>query len=258
MKVTNSGRAELYWMGQMGLMIRIGNTTICVDYFAMPDESRQTPVPIMAEELKDIDAFVGTHNHVDHMDHVSWKIWAKTNPRAKFIFPRIHEKSVLADGVNPENAIGLNDGEKVTIGDITIHAVAAAHEFLDRDESSGLYPYLQYVIEGNGIRIHHAGDTVRYEGMLPKIQSFGKVDVELLPINGRDAVRYKRNCIGNMTYQEAADFAGELCPGVVIPGHWDMFCDNSENPMAFEDYLSVKYHDKIKCIIPKVMEKMVF
>ena len=251
-------RAELRWLGQMGLMIRIGSTTVCVDYFAMPDESRQTPVPVLAEELTGIDAFIGTHDHLDHIDHVSWKIWAKTNPNAKFVFPRMHKDSVLEDGVKPENAIGLNDGEKITIGDITIHAVAAAHEFLDKDEATGLYPYLQYIIEGNGIRIHHAGDTVRYEGMLPKIQSFGKVDVELLPINGRDAVRYNRNCIGNMTYQEATDFAGEVEPGVVIPGHWDMFADNSENPRAFEDYLYAKYRDKIKCIIPKVMERMLF
>ncbi|MER2105044.1 MAG: hypothetical protein ABS999_24480, partial [Pseudomonas atacamensis] len=48
-------------------------------------------------------------------------------------------------------------------------AIAAAHEFLDRDEGTGLYPCLQYIIEGNGVRIYHAGDTLRYEGMLPKL-----------------------------------------------------------------------------------------
>ena len=61
-----------------------------------------------------------------------------------------------------------------------------------------------------------------------------------------------------MTYQEAADFAGEVGPDVVIPGHWDMFSDNSENPQAFEDYLFAKYNDKIECIIPKVMERILF
>ena len=133
---------------------------------------------------------------------------------------------------------------------MTIHAIAASHEFFDLDEDTGLYPHLQYIIDGNGILVHHAGDTVRYEGMLPVVKSFGDIDVELLPINGRDAIRYKRDCIGNMTYQEAADFAGEVGPAIVIPGHWDMFADNSADPKAFEDYMSVKYGDKIKCIIP--------
>ncbi|MBR6391053.1 MAG: MBL fold metallo-hydrolase, partial [Lachnospiraceae bacterium] len=89
------------------------------------------------------------------------------------------------------------------------------------------------------------------------IKAFGRIDIELLPINGRDAVRYRRNCIGNMTYQEAADLAGEVGPAIVIPGHWDMFADNSADPHAFEDYLYAKYGDRIGCKIPAVMEEIV-
>ncbi len=251
------GTAGLWWLGQMGLIIKAGNTKICIDYFASSDENRQTPPPIPVEELKDIDAFLGTHDHLDHIDHEAWKIWAGTNPKAKFVFPRAHRMAVLADGIADENAVGLNDGETYRIGDITIHAIAASHEFLDMDEKTGLYPYLQYIIDANGVLIHHAGDTLRYEGMLPKIRSFGNIDVQLLPINGRDAARYRRNCIGNMTYQEAADLAGETGSKMVIPGHWDMFADNSENPQLFADYLEAKYHGRIECRIPKVMEKIV-
>ncbi len=87
-------------------------------------ESIRLPTP--ARELKDVDVFLGTHDHLDHIDHEAWKIWAKTNPNAKFIFP-------------------------------------AAHEFLDRDPVTGFYPYLQYIIEIDGVRIHHAGDTPRFE-----------------------------------------------------------------------------------------------
>jgi L-ascorbate metabolism protein UlaG (beta-lactamase superfamily) len=66
--------------------------------------------------------------------------------------------------------------------------------------------------------------------MLKKLQDFGPIDAALLPINGRDGARYRRNCIGNMTFQEAADLAGELHPRLVIPGHWDMFADNPGDP----------------------------
>ena len=248
--------AALWWLGQMGLMVRMGNTTVCIDYFAMPHESRRTPPPIPAEEVKGVDAFLGTHDHIDHIDHVSWKIWAKTNPQAKFIFPRKHLEAVLADGVDESRAVGLNDGESVQLCDMTIHAIAASHEFLEQDQETGLFPHLQYIIEGNGIRIYHAGDTVRYEGMLPKLKSFGSIDASLLPINGRDAKRYRENCIGNMTYQEAADLAGELGTRIVIPGHFDMFAHNSADPHAFADYLDAKYGEQITCIIPKVMEKI--
>ena len=77
--------------------------------------------------------------------------------------------------------------------------------------------------------------------MLPLLQAFGPIDAALLPINGRDGARYRRDCIGNMTFQEAVDLAGELRAGLVIPGHWDMFADNPGNPRAFADYLDAKY-----------------
>lgn len=252
-----NGNVSLYWLGQMGLLIDTGNTKICIDYFTSLLEGRLTPPPLQVDALTDVDVFIGTHDHIDHIDHEAWKIWAKMNPDAKFIFPKAHMNSVLNDGVSKDNAVGLNDGESYKYGDITVHAIAASHEFLDRDESTGLYPYLQYIIEANGVRIHHAGDTVRYEGMLPKIRSFGDIDVQLLPINGRDAKRYRINFIGNMTYQEAADLAGETEPKIVIPGHWDMFEINGEDPSLFADYLDAKYKGKIKCVIPKVMEKIV-
>ena len=56
-----------------------------------------------------------------------------------------------------------------------------------------------------------------------------------LPINGRDAGRFRRNCLGNMTYQEAGDLAGELAPGWVVPCHYDMFAHNSEEVGRFLD-----------------------
>ena len=60
-----------------------------------------------------------------------------------------------------------------------------------------------------------------------------------------------------MTYQEAADLAGDVRPGTVIPGHWDMFADNSEDPGLFKDYIETKYKDSLVCRIPKVLEKIV-
>ncbi|MCR4587665.1 MAG: MBL fold metallo-hydrolase [Lachnospiraceae bacterium] len=255
-KETPYGSASMWWLGQMGLLIKMGTTLLSIDYYASPLETRRTPPPIPMDELTDVDLILGTHDHLDHMDHDSWKCWAQINPKATFIFPRAHGKAVLADGVVKGNAKGMNDGETLQVGDITIHAIAAAHEFLDQDPQTGLYPCLQYIIEGNGVRIHHAGDTLRYEGMLGKVTSFGPIDAQLLPINGRDAERYARNCIGNMTYQEAADFAAESGSRLILPGHWDMFADNSADPRAFASYLSVKYQGKVKCKIPHIMEEI--
>ena len=251
------GTAVLWWLGQMGLLIKMGETVLCVDYFASPLAGRQVPPPVPAEEVEGITAFLGTHNHLDHMDHEAWRVWGQTCPDALFVFPALHEEDVLADGIPAPRHRGLTDGTSCQIGEVTVRAVAAAHEFLDPDPASGLFPALQYIMEGNGLRLYHAGDTVRYEGMLPKLRALGPIDAALLPINGRDAARYRRHCIGNMTFQEAVDLAGELSVRSVIPGHWDMFADNPGDPGAFADYLDAKYPGRVACLRPRLLEPVV-
>ena len=245
------GCAHLWWMGQMGFMMKFGNTMLSLDYFASPREDRQVPPPIPAREVSGLDVIIGTHNHLDHIDHESWRIWKDTCPKAVFVFPARHLSDVLADGIRRERCIPLNAGESAVVGDVCIHAIAAAHEFLDQDADTGFFAALQYIVEGNGIKVYHAGDTLRYEGMLALLKAFSPLQAAILPINGRDGERYRRNCIGNMTFQEAADLAGEVRPGLVIPGHWDMFSGNSENPYAFLDYLEAKYKGLVPCRIPE-------
>ena len=245
------GSATLWWLGQMGLMVKLGRTVLCVDYFASDRLGRQVPPPVPAAEMAGVDAFLGTHNHDDHIDHPAWQVWAAGCPEAKFIFPAVHEPEVRADGIAAERCLGMDEGSVCRVGEVTVRAIAAAHEFLAPDPASGRYPCLQYILEGNGVRLYHAGDTLRYEGMLPKLQAFGRIDAALLPINGRDGTRYRRNCIGNMTFQEAADLAGELRPRRVIPGHWDMFADNPGDPRAFADYMDAKYGNAVQVILPE-------
>ena len=251
----SKNRVSLAWLGQMGLRITVNGTTILVDYFASAYPERRVVPPIPAEAVRGVDAFLGTHDHLDHIDHGAWRTWASACPNARFVFPSMHRQFVLSDGIPAERLLPIDAGQEVRVGEVTIRAIPAAHEFLSPDEQ-GRYPCLQYIIEGGGRRIYHAGDTLRYEGMLPALKSFGPIDAALLPINGRDGRRYRGDCIGNMTFQEAVDLAGELRPGLVIPGHWDMFADNSGDPNAFADYLDAKYAGRIACRIPRILEEI--
>ena len=131
---TPFGTATVWWLGQMGLMIKLGDTVLCADYFASETPGRRIAPPIPAEEMDGIDLFLGSHDHLDHMDHEAWKIWTARMPKAGFVFPRAHDRAVGADGVKEANRIGLNDGESRKIDGVTIHAIAAAHEFLDQQK----------------------------------------------------------------------------------------------------------------------------
>ena len=41
--------------------------------------------------------------------------------------------------------------------------------------------------------MYHSGDTCIYEGMYSKLRNWNKIDVMFIPINGRDAKRYREN-----------------------------------------------------------------
>jgi len=252
------GSAAFWWLGQLGYAIKLGNTVLYIDCFLNPDPSRLVPPLFSPEEIDNADAFLGTHDHGDHIDRWAYPALSKASPKAKFVVPALHIPSLIAEqGIAPDRFCGMSDAGVIRIGDVVIRAIAAAHEFLDRDPATGLYPYLSYIITGNGVTLYHSGDTLVYEGMLTKLQNFAPFDVMFVPINGRDGVRYRSGCIGNMTFQEAADLAGTLETGMAVPSHFDMFANNPGDPALFADLMDAKY-PKVPVHIPVHGQKTLF
>jgi L-ascorbate metabolism protein UlaG (beta-lactamase superfamily) len=57
-----------------------------------------------------------------------------------------------------------------------------------------------------------------------------KIDLALLPINGRDPAR---GVAGNFTAEEAAHLGKAIGAGLVIPCHYEMFEFNTVSPLEF-------------------------
>ena len=93
------GSAVLWWLGQMGLLVKMGNTVLCVDYFASDILDRQVPPPVPAAGMNGVSVFLGTHDHADHIDHPAWQVWARCCPESVFVFPAAHRQAVLSDGI---------------------------------------------------------------------------------------------------------------------------------------------------------------
>jgi L-ascorbate 6-phosphate lactonase len=235
------GELVIWWMGQHSFVLKAGQTVIYLDPFLTELPGRLVAPLLRPEQVTNADIICGSHDHDDHIDRGVWPQLAVASPQATFIVPDLLRANVAEDLKLPlPRLVGLDDGRSVEIQGIRISAVAAAHEFLDRDPLSGRYPYLGFVIEANGCVLYHSGDSCIYEGLQTRLKQW-HVDIALLPINGRDATRLAAGCIGNMTYQEAADLAGALQPALTIPAHYDMFAMNSQNPQPFVDYMRVKY-----------------
>lgn len=240
------GGLDFWWLGQLGYIIRLGGVTLLIDGYFDVNAKRLHPPLVLPEALQGVDYVLGTHDHSDHIDHEAWKTIARHVPQARFVVPALLAARLGgALGIDRDRIIGIDEGESpCRCGDLTIEGVAAAHETLDRDPDTGLYPYTGYVISGHGVSLYHSGDCVVYEGLETKLLQRAPLDVMFLPINGRDGRRFRSGCIGNMTYQEAVGLVCALRPGLAVPGHYDMFANNLANPMDFADYLEAKAPDQ--------------
>lgn len=247
------GNAVFWWLGQHSYIVRTEKRTIYLDPYLSENSSRMVAPPLRPEQVVNADIVTGSHDHIDHIDRNALPAMMKSSPECRLIVPKITVES-LKDSIDVSRITGLDDGEVYESDGLKITALKAAHEFFDRDDAMG-YPYLGFVIETDGVTIYHSGDTCMYDGLAATLQKWN-LTAAFLPINGRDAVRLRANCIGNMTYQEAVDLAGSIRPGLSIPGHYGMFSSNTVDPALFVDYMNVKYPD-LKCALPRLGEPVV-
>jgi L-ascorbate metabolism protein UlaG (beta-lactamase superfamily) len=234
-----TGRAAFWWLGQHSFILKGRETVVYIDPYLSPSPARQTPPLLAPEEVTNADLVLCTHDHGDHIDPGAIPGIVKASPEARFVVPRPAVERVRKLGVPAERLLALTDEESAEWRGARVTAVKARHERFDEVPGVG-FPFLGYVIELNGVTLYHAGDTIGYEGLVTALQRH-EPSVAFLPINGRDAERLKRGCIGNMTYQEAVDLAGDVGVRWAIPAHYDMFVGNQEDPEKFVRYLEVKF-----------------
>ena len=234
------GSCAFWWLGQIGFAVKTASATLYFDLFLSPLNERLFPPPLRAELITDADIVFGSHDHIDHIDDPVWRAVAQSAPQARFALPAGLTDAVSGRlGIPKARMLPLRDGQTVETGRVTVSAVATAHEILnDRNEN------VAFIVRAGGVTICHLGDTCVYEGLVSKLKAAGPIDLMILPINGRDALRLHRGCLGNMTFQEAVDLVGEVRPRLAVPAHYEMIEGNTEDPYRFAAYLEIKYPER--------------
>jgi L-ascorbate 6-phosphate lactonase len=230
------GQVAFWWLGQAGFLYKAAGVTALLDPFLAPHEGRRFESILKPEEAEAVDLILCSHEHIDHFDAESIPAIAAASPDARIVVPTPIVKMVTGLGIDTSRVIGVQPGEPIEAGGLRIHPVPARHgvEISDAytfgtELSDGLVRYLGFVLESDGARVYHAGDTILYDGMAEGLREVG-VDVALLPINGRDGYREAQGLVGNLTEHEAALLATEMGADLLIPIHYELFAHNRGYP----------------------------
>jgi L-ascorbate metabolism protein UlaG (beta-lactamase superfamily) len=234
-------RLNLWWLGQSGYLVQWQGHHLLIDpylsdsltkKYANTDKPhvRMTERVVAPEKLDFIEVVTSSHNHTDHLDGETLIPLLEANPALKVIVSAANvDFAANRLQVRPEWLMPIHaDGDPVKVGTFTFHAIPSAHESLEIDEN-GDHKFVGYIIVVGGKTIYHSGDACPYDGLEERLKQW-KIELALLPINGRDP---SRGVAGNFTAQEAARSGKEVGARLVVPCHYEMFEFNTVSPRGF-------------------------
>ena len=232
---------HLWWLGQSGFLIQWKNRHLLIDPYLSDSLTkkyantnkphvRMTERVIAPERLDFVDVVTSSHNHTDHLDGETLIPLLHANPTLTVIVSRANVKFAAARlQVSPERLTPIRvEDTPLMINSFSFEAIPSAHESLEQDEH-GDHRFIGLIMKMGKWTIYHSGDCVPYDGLTQRLRRW-KIDIALLPINGRDPMR---GVAGNFGAAEAVALAKEIGAGLVIPCHYEMFEFNTVSPEGF-------------------------
>ncbi len=247
---------SIWWLGQSGVIIRGRSATVAIDPFLTDygQFGRLYEPPFPPEAVGFLDLLLGTHDHADHIDPLGFPQLLAASPAALGVVPTAVLEAVAGRIGSTARLIGASVGRPFEHAGVRVTPIPAVHAVVPADgygfhlDAAGEHPFLGYLIELDGVRLCHTGDTLVYPGLAEFLRD-ADLDLLLLPINGVSWFRELRGLVGNMNVHEAAELAELSGARVVVPMHWDLFADNTEDPAHFARYAAA-HHPGARVVVP--------
>jgi L-ascorbate metabolism protein UlaG (beta-lactamase superfamily) len=212
------------WFGHSSVLIKMGGTTFLVDpvfgerasTFSFAGPKRFTyRHHIRVDELPPVDVVLLSHDHYDHLDHVT--ILKLKNKR--FIVPLGVGAHLEAWGV-PASAITEMDWwERAQTGSVAL-TLAPARHFSGRGLNNRFSTlWGSWMLEAAGRKVYFGADS-GYSPTFKEVgKRFGPIDLALLECGAYNALWSGIHMFPEQTAQAAADLGAR----VLMPVHWGKF-----------------------------------
>jgi L-ascorbate metabolism protein UlaG (beta-lactamase superfamily) len=238
------GLIALWSLGNMGFVLKgsaSGPTLVFDPYLTASIEVNQPgtefvrafPPPLRPEDLSAADVLLISHEHDDHLDPGTIGPALAAKPGLRVVVPEALAGQVRSAAPGA-TILEAREGVPLQVDGVRIFPVAAAHPVVEHLEGRSMR--LGYLVELNGVRVFHAGDTVVHPGLVDNLAAL-RPDVVILPINGGDWFRESRGVVANMGYRDAVELAARVRADLLVGAHFDLFHNNRDRPSFFVDYL---------------------
>ncbi len=249
-----------WYLGQMGYVYK-GSVTVYIDVMLNDHKradgsSARWYQPPFDPERGCADYILCTHGHIDHLAPETVAGMAEHNPAVRFIVPAGCVSVLKELKIDEDRILPVNAGDTLNLPGLTLRTAATAHPVYQKD-NQGNDLSLAFHLEMNGVNVLHPGDTYLTSQLIDDLSAFPTPDLFFPPINGQDYFRTARNCIGNLNSLEAARLAQILQADLTVPSHFDMFIDNTCDPLEFaRTYMDLRPDGKWH--IPALGERFIY
>jgi len=200
------GNVKLDWLGHASFKIT-NKKVIYIDPYNVPPEEKA-------------DIILITHSHSDHCSIEDIKGIVRDGTII-IITPDCQSKLSDIQGIKVHLA---KPGKKIGALGIVVEAVPAYNINKNFHEKSN--EWVGYIINIDGKRIYHAGDT----DFIPEMKELKEIDVALLPVGGKYT----------MDAKEAAEAANAIKPKVAVPMHYGSIVGSEEDAKRFKELCNVE------------------
>ncbi len=176
-------------------------------------------------QAKKADLVLVTHAHESHFDVEGIRAVAK--PDALLAGPASAVRGVFGHA----HLRDVEPGDVFDHGRFTVHVTHAFHPEGDyHPQSEGV----GYVVEAEGRRLYHAGDTGIHHGM----HFLEDIDVALVPIGG----------LFNLSMHEAVSATKLINPDIVVPMHYGRNDYYPTDPHRFKQLVEADTHARVEIL----------